>query len=449
MDPQNRFSDYLKEKINKVEACEFNPNNFKELWELKREIIADGILKAKENAEYYIKFAERVKKEPYFRLHHINDLGLPYDILIFISEKNIGKSRQMLWHMSDAYKRGKKFIIMRSLDEHIDKGLTLQLSEDHSEFEIKRGGQITHKTDTISTDEIKPKKYPFYTKPKKHVEAGWAMALSTCIKMKGGSFDNYEFIWFDEATDEHKDITLKDFHRFFISVANSIERRKDDFKIIITGNTDFNVTHPLFEFFEIDPEQNLVYTKRQSPGALKPTNILYINSRGLYAQGAKSSKFIGAGGDPKEALDAFMNSVKNNTERITAIDLTYLAEPFFCIIFKDSLGDEYQLVVARHNYTAPVDYITTLEEVEHTWYYIKIEPFKPEYLYKYKIYTDDITMHTLYKDYTHYKRTLQGEWNIVRRIIRCGRVIFVKKDTKLLIFKLLDKMTHNINFLIG
>lgn len=441
METDKRFDGYLKEKIDRVESGEFNPRNFKELWELKREIIADAILNVKENTEHYIKFAERVKTEPYFRLQHICELGLPFHILIFISEKNIGKSRQMLRHMDNAYNRGKKFVIMRSLDVHLNLGLAQQLSEEHSNFNLSANGKIYHKTDR---DESIPGLRGTRTR-----EAGYAMSLSTCTKWKGGSFDDCEFIWFDEATDEHKDITVKEFRKLFISVVNSIERRKEDFTIIITGNTDFTVSHPLFEYFEIDPEQNLVYTKRKAPGALYPTNILYINSRGLYAQGAKSSRFIGAGGDPKDALDAFMNSVKNNTERITALDLTYLADPFFCVIFKDSQGEEFQLVIAKHNYVEQVDGVTNIEEKEHTWYYLKIEPFKPEYLYGYRIYTDDITMHTLYRDYTLYKKTLNAEWSIIRRIIRCGRVIFVKKETKLLLFKMLGRMTQNLEFILG
>lgn len=123
-------------------------------------------------------------------------------------------------------------------------------------------------------------------------------------------------------------------------MVNSIERRKENFRVIIMGNTDFSVSHPLFEYFEIDPAQNLVHTTRKAPGAEKETKILYINSRGLYGQGAKGSKFIGAGGDPKAALDAFMNTVKNNTDRLTALDLTYLADPLFCLVFKDAEGKE-------------------------------------------------------------------------------------------------------------
>lgn len=433
------FSDYLKEKIDKVALAEFHPDKYKDLLEFKRAIIADAILRRQKNIEYYVKFAERVKDEEYFRVHHIDELGLPYDILIFVSEKNIGKSRQMLWHMSEAYNKGKEFVIMRSLQEHVYTGLAMQFSEDHSDFNLGTNGIIYHKRDLDEGN----------SRYKKTRRAGVAMSLSTCIKWKGGSFDDTEFIWFDEATDEHKDITIKEFNKFFISVANSIERRKDKFKVIITGNTDFSVSHPLFEFFEIDPEQNLVYTERKAPGALYPTRILYINSRGLYKRGANVSKFIGAGGDPKAALDAFMNTVKNNTDRLVAVDLTYLAEPWFCIIFKDAEGEEWQLVVAKHRYTEQIDGITNVEERTHTWYYVKIEKFNPAYLYGYRIYTDDLTMHTLYRHYTVYKKECLSEWLSIKRIMRSGKVIFVKKETKLMLFKLLEKNTKDANVILG
>lgn len=90
------YGEYLKEKVDAIANNDFHPNKFKELFELKRQIITDALVNRKENLEHYIKFAERVKDEPYFRLSHIDDLGLPYDVLIFVSEKNIGKSRQML-----------------------------------------------------------------------------------------------------------------------------------------------------------------------------------------------------------------------------------------------------------------------------------------------------------------------------------------------------------------
>lgn len=136
---------------------------------------------------------------------------------------------------------------------------------------------------------------------------------------------------------------------------------------------------------------------------------MYINSRGLYAKGAKNSKFIGAGGDPKAALDAFMNSVKNNTDRLVAMDLTYLADPFFAILFNDIEGNEWILTVAKHVFKETVDGISNIEERNSTWHYIKIEEFKPEYLYGYRIFTDDITMHTLYRGYTVYKKSLDNE----------------------------------------
>lgn len=157
------FSEYLQEKVDTINRNEFHPNNFGELYQLKQAIIADAIINRKENLEHYLKFAERVKDEPYFRLHHIDSLNLPYDILIFVSEKNIGKSRQMLWHMNETFNKGKKFVIMRSMDNQLSLGLCEQLLEDHSNFYLHTaGGKI-------------------YCKETKR-PAGCAMSLNTCIK---------------------------------------------------------------------------------------------------------------------------------------------------------------------------------------------------------------------------------------------------------------------------
>lgn len=424
------FGEYLQEKVDAIKANTFHPDNFKDIFVIKQAIITASIRNRKENLEHYFKFADRVKDEPYFRLSHINDLGLPYDVLIFVSEKNIGKSRQMLWHMDETYSRGKRFVIMRSLDLHLNIGLMAQLAEEHSNFYYY------------------PTKGTIYCKEDKEL-AGYAMSLNTCSKFKGGSFDDVEWIWFDEATDEHKDINVNSFRKLFISVVNSIERRKEDFKVIIMGNTDFSVSHPLFEFFEIDPSENLVYRTHKSPGAEKETRVLYINSKGLYAKGARGSKFIGAGGDPKAALDAFMNSVKNNTDRLVAMDLTYLADPFFALLFKDTQGNEWILKIAKHNFKETIDGISRIEEKINTWYYLKIEEFKPEYLYGYRIFTDDITLHTLYRGFTTYVKSLENRWCLVKRVIKFGKVIFIGKETKVMLFNLLDKKTMNSKMILG
>lgn len=90
------FGEYLQEKVDAINANEFHPDKFKDIYDLKQAIITAGIRNRKDNLDHYLKFQDRVKDEPYFRLSHIDDLDLPYDVLIFVSEKNIGKSRQML-----------------------------------------------------------------------------------------------------------------------------------------------------------------------------------------------------------------------------------------------------------------------------------------------------------------------------------------------------------------
>lgn len=436
------INDYLEEKIQEVKSNNFHPNNFKQIRDIKAAIISASILNKKENLENYLRFKkiveeERDKGQPFFRLEHVDRLGLEYDLLIFISEKNIGKSHEMLSHMNRAFENGEKFVLMRTLDTQISNGLKTHLNEAHSNFYIYGAeNRILHKTEIN------------WETGKKSVQAGIAMSLNTCINYKGGSFDNYKWLWFDEATDKHDKIGVESFRRLFISVINSIERKKKDFKVIITGNTDFDVSHPLFEFLELDPDQNLIYTKRQNPGADRATRILYINSRGLY-KGANESRFIGAGGDPKAALDAFMNNATKSTDRIVAHDLTYLATPFICLVFKDVNGDKFQLTIAKHQYTTLIDGITTIKTETNNWYYLKIEPFQPAYLYGYKCYTSDVTIHALYRSFMYWKKDLSTEWLTIKNIIRSGKVIFIKEDTERFLHKFLERMTIGTELLLG
>lgn len=157
--------EYLNEVKTRVEENKFHPREFKEIYELKRDIVSASILNRREAAEAFQRFRDRVKDEPYFRLHHIDELNMPYDILIFVSEKNIGKSRQMLWHMNEAYERGKKFVIMRSLDVHLNNGLFEQLCSQHSNFYLSNAGRINRKGS---------EKYMGH--------AGYAMSLNACTK---------------------------------------------------------------------------------------------------------------------------------------------------------------------------------------------------------------------------------------------------------------------------
>lgn len=54
------------------------------------------------------------------------------------------------------------------------------------------------------------------------------------------------------------------------------------------------------------------------------------------------------------------------------------------------------------------DGVDLIEDRETTWYYLKIDPFSPEYLYGYTIYTDEVTMHSLYRGFVHYKKSLES-----------------------------------------
>lgn len=67
-DKKPLFEEYLQEKVDIINRNEFHPDKFGDLYKLKQNIIADAIINRQENLDHYLKFAEIVKDEPYFRL---------------------------------------------------------------------------------------------------------------------------------------------------------------------------------------------------------------------------------------------------------------------------------------------------------------------------------------------------------------------------------------------
>lgn len=58
-------------------------------------------------------------------------------------------------------------------------------------------------------------------------------------------------------------------------------------------------------------------------------------------------------------------------------------------------------------------------------------------------------MHTLYRGFTSYVKTLDSRWCLIRRLIKFGRVFFIGKETKTMLYKLLEKKTMNSKMILG
>lgn len=427
--------DYISEKILKARNREMDIAIGKEFTALKRQIIIDSILNTRENQEYYDKFIERVKDEKYFNISHINELGLEYDICIFLSKKGIGKSYYMIQQCNEVVDSGGDIAIMRVTDEDRIVGLSRQLIDYNAHFSMDAKGNLVHNTQKVPD--------PKNTEKLINRPCGIAFSLTTCLKIKGGGFPKTKLMIFDEASDKRKGVGVKHYEDFIVSVANSVEREKNvettTMPWIVYGNTDFESSHPLFEAFQIDPDTNLCYVKRQPEGANRPCKILYINSRGLYRSGAANSIFIGSIGNVQRAMSAFINEACNLTNKVLALDLTVLAEPYICIVFTH-LKERWNVRVAKYDHEVPG------AETE-TWYFVAVSLYNPAYCYGYDTYTSESVTADLYSHLMDLRQDLEEEWEEIKEIIDSHNTFFIGWESADIVAEQIKKNVKDDNIL--
>lgn len=423
------FRPYLLSKIEKAQDKDIFTNLQKQFTLLKQKVVCDSIEGAKKNQEYYLKFLEIIKHQDYFKMWQVDELGLEYDIFIFLAKKGVGKSYHMIEMCNDIVDDGESSVaILRATLEDVKSGLAGQLTSYDAHFIMDAQQRLWHKHQTVP-DERNPSRMV----PR---QCGIAMGLKTAYKHKGGGFEGYKMIIGDELTDNRDGIGVKEYENFFVSLANSIEREKKNIKFVAFGNTDSNVTsHPLFECFQIDPDENLVYVTRQFEGADRPTRILYINSRGMYRKGANESIFIGSVGNVHRAMKAFLNEGILMSYKTVALDVTVLAEPEIAIIWNDTDNETKLVKIAKYEY-----YKDEFKEETDFWYFIVVEDYDPMYLYGYTCFTDDMVLGSLHDHTTIYAEEIVDQWDFIKYVIVSGRCFFIGAETHHILAKLIPSL---------
>lgn len=421
---------YLNERIRKLLKSKNFDAQRKEFYLLKKEVVKSSISGGSENNRLYDIFKTIVAKEDYFRLEHIDKLGLEYDILLFLSKKGIGKSYFMINQINEWTSDGESIAVVFRLTDEDLPAFDQQIRDYGGHFTMASKG------DLISTTQFEPDP----KNPKKMIPRyiGRACGMTTAAKMKGGGYRNLKGIIMDEATDVRKGIKKATFETFFRSILNSIERETKKLPFIIFGNTDGNESHhPLFAALGIDPTENLVYVKRQFPGAQNETKILYINSRGLYNKGAHTSKMIGAIADPHQVLAAFVNESVFNNNKISSLDLTVLGDPCFGILFKDTDNTKYICKVCVRRIRDP----ESEEEKEVESYFIGIEKFDLMYTYGFdgRIVTDSSVIEALYQGHVLRFEDVSSYWRLVDQAMRYKYSLLIGAETEELLSKYLER----------
>lgn len=423
---QTESIDYLNKKI---QSALDHPNVLrkkKEFSDLKKEIVLSSIKGGKENAELYLKFRTIVQDQDYFRLDHVHQLGLEYDILLFLSKKGIGKSHYMIRQINEWTDDGKGIAVVFRLNDEDLLSFQQQIEDYGGHFTMDGKGRLYSLTQ-FEPDKVKPnKEVPRYI--------GRVGGMMSAAKLKGGGYKNLRGIIMDEATDRKRGLRKEHFETFFKSILNSIERESKNCPFIVFGNTDgYESAHPLFETLGIDPDENLVYIKRQFPGAVNETKILYINSRGLYRKGAEHSKMIGAIADVHQVLSAFVNESITKTRKVCSLDLTALTEPLFAILFTDIERQKILVKVTHFETKDP----NTAEDI--TAYFVCVEAYDPMYTYGFNTFTSEEVLYSLYIEHVYYVNDLANYWEFIRAILMTKYCFFIGSETESILSKYLKQ----------
>lgn len=421
--------DYLNKKINSALDSPDILKRKKEFSELKKEIIISSIKGGKENAELYLKFRSIVANEDYFRLEHIDKLGLEYDILLFLSKKGIGKSYYMINQINKWTEDGKGIAVVFRLNDEDLPAFAQQIDDYGGDFTMDGKGRLYSRSQ-FEPDRDKPsKQVPRYI--------GRACGMMSGSKLKGGAYKGLRGIIMDEATDRRRGLKKEHFETFFKSILNSIERETKNCPFIIFGNTDgYESAHPLFATLGIDPDENLVYIRRQFPGALNETKILYINSRGLYRKGAEHSKMIGAIADVHQVISAFVNESINKTRKVCSLDLTVLTDPVFAILFTDI--EQKKMLIKLSKYETK-DHLNN----DITAFFICVESYDPMYTYNFNTFTSEEVLRSLYSDHVYFVEDLSDYWDDISNILMTDYCFFIGGETETILTKYLKQFAKS------
>lgn len=148
-------------------------------------------------------FKKIIEGQRYFRIQHLKDLGIDYNIAIHLSAKNVGKTTELYRLIRECLNRGKKFIYGRVNVEELDTELT-KFEEDEISpvLLIKNKSQFYFfkKSDVAEFIVENPDAAPTYVALRKWGAdiVGKGMAFMKSNILGSGNYADYEMLFFDE-----------------------------------------------------------------------------------------------------------------------------------------------------------------------------------------------------------------------------------------------------------
>lgn len=271
------------------------------------------------------KFKEIIKGQRYFRIQHLKDLGIKYNIAIHLSAKNVGKTTELYRLITDCINRGKKFIYGRVTKQELSTEIE-KFTEDKMSpvmiFVNNTHYYFFKKTDVMQFMMEKPEITPSYNLL---VKAGFpvvgkGMAFMNANILGSGSYEDYDMVFFDEIVSytPKQYVNERIMYNWGVAVS-TILRNKDNLTIIMMGNLQNNITSvPVLDYYGIDIADNLRVIQRSmgdDPNA-EPCTILYVNSGSLYNNSLKNQAAVAHHASLDDRLFMEHNKIINSNVRI-------------------------------------------------------------------------------------------------------------------------------------
>lgn len=377
--------------------------------------------------EKYKEFKEIASKEDFFSLKHIEKLGLDWNILIVLGEKNIGKTQEKYRIIREQIKEGKKIIYGRAT-----KGDLLQ------ETHILRGDETAPIILSQSKEGflVNEKVYLGNGTWKKGAEVGRGFYLKEANKIGGASeWTNYSYVLLDEIIPYDSKCILRPEHlSSWAAFLSSIVRNTNhDLKVCAFGNL-LDKNSAFLDFYQIKRDDKLRYITRGG----EETKILYLNIGELYKKGFGFQKGVAQHAPPDFALALRRNYILSRQINIISPNLFEKMDRFKAFVLKarkNFVIDDYYICEIRKAYKQNFKTF----KYDTSFYALKISPLRP-YLYfeGVNIMTDDFYVKNNFKN-TQFILSLLWYYEFLRKNQIKNNLFYYDEETILHITNLLRK----------
>lgn len=369
-----------------------------------------------------------------FKLEHIDDLGINYQIFFMLGKKGIGKTYCISNYVKSelAKNPNAKFFFIRNTREEL-RALKTQFADYNWPFELEDRNLYLKTHD-------KPDEKLTRINRKRH-NCGHAAFVNSggLDSAKGPDYQNCVAIIWDECNNETDSFKLDEYNFFkFINFCSSVIRDKKNVKILIFGNllpkSDGGTVNPLMELLGIPHDSELKIIRYKNEINNEISTMIFWNSMNAY-RGIEEEDSIGllnrrVGWEVLYNNMPIPQSAKIITEREW---LAFTSERGFCF---NSEGKVKVLFVGSliNNFFVPQEDDTKKDPflLPNTVYTcIKLQDFDPNLTFQHKLISDNPIITNSYIGVTLVKEKVIGKF--IKRLIRVSkrrRLFYVGEETE-------------------